>query len=204
MNDVLELAEKYRLDVERKTIAHEISSEWHRHRGAQLGTSATVLSAVVGTSIFTTIATKLQAGKLDFSNLGPWESLAIFLAFGLVLVLSPILTSMQRYLRHPEQAATHKDSYVGYCRLKQRLDIFYLRYKDGNSGNTDRVMALQELDEISKDIQKVAASSITLTKKAYARADERLGRKKPKPWWKFWKKEKKNRAKPWWKFWKST
>jgi len=102
------------------------------------------------------------------------------------VVLSPVVTGVQAYLRHPEQAATHKTSYVGYCRLQQRLDIFCLRYGDGNSASTDRMQALQELDEISKEIEKVADSSITLTKAAYARADERLSGKKDKPWWKFW------------------
>ena len=48
------------------------------------------------------------------------------------------------------------------------------------------MQALQELDEISKEIEAVADSSITLTKHAYARADERLSGKKLRPWWKFW------------------
>lgn len=185
MNNILELANQYREDVKRRAVAHEVSSEWHRHVGARLGVAATGLTAVVGTSIFAAVAKQLQEGKPDLSKFGPWSWL-IFFAIGLVVVLSPVFTNVQAYLRHPEQAATHKTSYVRYCRLEQRLDIFCLRYGGGNSASMDRMQALQELDEISKEIEKVADSSITLTKHAYDRADERLSGKKLKPWWKFW------------------
>ena len=186
MKDIRDQAKQYQKDVEMRAIAHEASSEWRRGRGVLLGGAATVLSAVVGTSIFATLTTQFNDGKLDLSGFGGW-SWAIFAAFGFVLVLSPVLTGMQAYLKHPEQAATHKASYVVYCRLKQRIDLFLLRYPDDNSANTDRMRALEQLDAISRDIEKVAANGITLTKAAYASAAEKLSGEKQKPWWKFWK-----------------
>jgi hypothetical protein len=188
MTDIREQAKQYRKDVELRALAHEASAEWHRGRGVRLGGAATLLSAVVGTSIFVTLTTQLKEGKLDLSDfgLGGWKSWAIFGALGFALVLSPVLAGMQAYLKHPEQAATHKASYVGYCRLKQRIDLFLLRYPDDNSANTDRIRALEQLDAISRDIEKVATNSITLAKAAYASAAQKLSGEKRKPWWQFW------------------
>ena len=186
MKDILDQAESYRKDIGMRVTAHELSSMWHRRRGVLLGGAATILSAAIGTSIFATVTTQLREGKLDFSDFNGWKYLLIFGAFGLVLVLSPVLTGMQAYLRHPEQAATHKISYVRYCRLEQRIDIFLLQYGDVNSSNIDRTRALSQLDAISRDMEKVAIDSITLTKAAYADAAKKRSGKKPKPWWKFW------------------
>jgi len=185
MKDICDQAKQYRKDVEIKANAHEASSEWHRRRGVWLGGAATVLSAVVGTSIFVTLTTQLNEGKLNLSGfgLGDWKFWALG-AFGFVLVLSPVLTGMQAYLKHPEQAATHKASYVGYCRLQQRIDLFLLRYPDNDSANTDRMRALEQLDAISRDIEKVAANSITLTRTAYASAARKLsGGNRSDPLW---------------------
>jgi hypothetical protein len=93
---------------------------------------------------------------------------------------------MQAYLKHPEQAAAHKVSYVRYCRLQQRIDLFLLQYRDVNSSDIDRTRALAQLDAILRDMEKVAIDSITLTKEAYADAAESLSGVKLKPWWKFW------------------
>jgi len=184
MKDILDQVEAYRKDINMRAIAHELSSEWHRRQGVRLGGAATVLSAVVGTSIFATVTTQLHEGKLDFSGFNDWKYWLIFGAFGFVLVLSPVLTGMQAYLKHPEQAATHKVSYVRYRRLQQRIDLFLLQYGDVNSSNRDRMRALAQLDAISRDIEKVATESITLTKAAYAAAVKKLSGEKPR--WKFW------------------
>src|SRR5215216_6666539 len=112
MKDILDQAESYRKDISMRAIAHELSSMWHRRRGVWLGGAATVLSAAIGTSIFATVATQLREGKLELSDFSGWKYWLIFGAFGFVLVLSPVLTGMQAYLKHPEQAATHKVSYI--------------------------------------------------------------------------------------------
>lgn len=194
MKDIRDQAKEYRKDVQMRATAHQLSSEWHRHRGVFLGGAATVLSAVIGTSIFTTLLAAKQ-GKFDLSGLGPW-GIWVLVAFNLALILSPVLTGMQAYLKHPEQAATHKASYVRYYRLQQRIDLFLLRYPDDNSANTDRMRALDQLDTISRDIEEVAANSITLTKTAYASVAQKLSGEEPR--WKFWAKMPPS----WWKFWK--
>ena len=91
MDKILELANQYRVDMKRRAVAHEVSSEWHRRVGARLGVVTTGLTAVVGTSIFAAVAKQLQEGKPDLSRFGPWSWL-IFFAIGLVLVLSPVFS----------------------------------------------------------------------------------------------------------------
>lgn len=189
MKDILEQAEKYRQEIERIAIAHEVSAEWHRSRGVLLGVTATVLSAVVSTSIFATYITKLEEGKLDLTFLHSNDgfSWVIFVLFISIVILSPVFTGIQTYLKHPEQAETHKLSYIGYSSLQRRLELFLLRYSDDKSGNDDREKALKALEDISTDIKKVADSSITLTESAYADADRKLSKlhQKTKPWYKF-------------------
>ena len=181
MSDICDQAKQYRNDVEMRALAHEASSEWHRKRGVQLGAAATLLSAVVGTSIFVTLTTQLNEGKLDLSRFGfgGGKSWVILSALGFILVLSPVLAGMQSFLKHPEQAATHKASYVAYCRLQQRIDLFLLRYPDDSSTNTERIRALEQLDAISRGIEKAATNSITLTKPAYDSAAKKRLKRKP-------------------------
>jgi hypothetical protein len=176
MRDVRAQAQKYRNDIELLGIAHSLSSEWHRKRGVLIGAVAAILSAVVSTSIFTVYATQVSEGKPPFSGLGSvWWSYLIFFVIGVLLILSPVMVSLQAYLKHPEQAATHKASFVGYRRLQQPIDLFLLRYLDDSP---DRLKALEELDAISVEMEKLSANSITLTKKAYDRAKEKRAKEK--------------------------
>jgi hypothetical protein len=183
MNDILTKAKEYRKLVATRAIAHEKSAEWHYHWGVRLGLAATVLSAAVGSAIFVAVTKQLGLagqGSIPFPT-GGWAWL-IYFVFGLLLIAAPVLTGVQTYLNHPEQAARHKASWAGYYRQQQRLDLFLLRYADVNSAATKRDEALKELEDITKEIGTVSDNSLMLTEEAYAvAAAEAPGKDNIKP-----------------------
>lgn len=178
INDILVKAKEYWVQVAKRTIAHEVSAEYHRARGVYLGILATVLSAVVGTAIFATVTQKLGLGVGEAESIsfptGLWAWL-IYGTFGLIMIFAPVLTGVHTYLNDPQQAEKHQTSSARYYRLQQRIDLFILRYADVNSAASMREEALKELEDISKEIGTVFENSFTLTDKAYAAATAKLG-----------------------------
>lgn len=171
MNGILTTAEEYREQVAMRATAHYKSAEWHRHQSAKLGGIATVLSALVGTTIFATITSQLGLDGQGHISLpsGGWALLG-YAVFVLILIASPVLTGLQTFLNNAEQAEQHRGSWAGYLRLQQRLDIFLLRYAEVNPEAAMREKALQELKEITTEIGTMSDNSITLTKRAYDEA----------------------------------
>ncbi|MDH4260077.1 MAG: SLATT domain-containing protein [Gammaproteobacteria bacterium] len=175
MKDILATAEEYREVVAKRAIAHEKSAEWHRKRGAQLGVSATILSAVVGTTIFATITSQMGLdgkGSITFPQGG--IALLLYIVVFAPLVLAPVLTGVHAYVNDPEQAAKHKRSWAGYYRLQQRIDLLLLKYGDANAQGDEREEAIKELEAVSKEIESLCDDSITLTTRAYADADAEM------------------------------
>ncbi|HEX6372509.1 MAG TPA: SLATT domain-containing protein [Longimicrobium sp.] len=180
MHDIIERAKEYRELVATRALGHEKSAEWHRHWGEVLGVVATALSAIVGSAIFVAVANQLGLGGQGGISLpaGRWAWLGYFF-FGLLLISAPVLTGIQTYLNHPEQAARHKASWAGYYRIQQRLDLFLLRHAELDCVAPERSEALNELEGISKEIETVAESSLTLTDRAYADARKALSARAP-------------------------
>ncbi len=186
MDDILGTAKEYWKVVATRAIAHEKSAEWHRRRGTQLGTWSTAMSAVVGTTIFATITSQVgfnvkgnitlpEGGNITLpGGVEPW---LIYVVFAFLLFATPVLTGVQTYLNHPEQAEMHKISWTGYYRLQQRIDLFLLRYVEVNTNTTNRGEALKELEDISKEIGFLSENSITLTPQANAEAEKELLKK---------------------------
>lgn len=175
MKDVLATAKEYWKEVAKRAIAHEKSAEWHRKRGAKLGVGATIISAVVGTTIFATITSQLGLdGKASITFPQGGMALLLYIVIFAPLILAPVLTGVHAYVNDPEQAEKHKRSWAGYYRLQQRIDLFLLKYADANAEGDKREEAIKELDAISKEIESLRDDSITLTHRAYADADEEM------------------------------
>ena len=168
MNDIREKENEYRTEVAMRAIAHERSAEWHRKRGTILGVAATVISAVMGSSIITAATSHIKDGHIDLPT-GFLPSLIYFcLAFG--LILAPVLSGIQTYLNDPEQAEKHRITSAGYYRLQRQIDILQLQHSDEKVPDPHRDEALQSFGNIAAQIENLQTHSITLTPRAIERA----------------------------------
>ena len=178
MEDILERAREYRKLALLRTDAHYGSAEWHRARGVTYGVAATLLSAIVSSTIFAALTRQVGVGGetavvIPTTGWG-W---GVMIALGALLVLSPALTGVTTYLNDPDQAQRHNVSAARYFGVKQDLDLFVLQYSTVDPANRDQ--ALEKLRAISDDIEGVARDSITLTPKAIEDACHRLGLEPP-------------------------
>jgi hypothetical protein len=175
MNDLVKNAIDDRKRVYRKAVAHELSAENHRHRGVQIGGIATIVSAIVGSTVFFTIISQFGLdGKGTIAVPSKGLAWLAYIGFGLLSVLAPVLTGLQTFLNHPEQAQKHRDSYARYNGLKRRLDSFISKYEGAHLTDEKLAEALKEQGEISAGIEEEDAKGISLTPRAYKDADAQI------------------------------
>ena len=141
MQNIVELASTYKLDVEMRAFAHYVSSNDHRRKGVRWGVAAAILGGAAGLSTLAG-ASRLDSLKDALSHFG--VSWSVFLVvLGVVFLISSIVSGVMHFLQHPEQARTHMASYAGYFRIKQRLEIFRLWYDDRNGTSPDKVQGFE-------------------------------------------------------------
>ena len=172
MNEILIDAANYRSEVYRRAVAHEVSAEYHRKLGVQLGLTSTALSAIVGSAVFVTIVSQLgldARGTLSIPH--EFWPRAFFYSVAGLSILSPVLGVCQAYLNEPAEVKAHTTSSAGYYRVRDRLDTFIRRYEVIDLVGNVREDALKEMDEISKDMEGLRKESKQLTDRAYEKAD---------------------------------
>ena len=169
MNDLVTNAQRYMKTAHREAKAHQISAEYHRHHDMVFGTITTVVTAVVGTSIFAGLVSKLNVagtGGVQISSGMAW-------VVALVSIVAPALTAVRALLHDAKDADEHKSGMDHYNHLGRRLDSFCLRFADGGSAGERRDEALREWEDIMKDYDKVPQMP-TVTKEAYKAADAEI------------------------------
>lgn len=172
MNDLLAKENEYRYEVAIRAIAHEDSAEWHRRRGTSIGVVATVLSALVGSSVFATVAGHIKDGNINVPT-GFWPSVFYFFV-ALCLIVAPALSGLQTYLNDPEQAEKHRVTSAGYYHLQQQLDLLQLKYRNLDKVETARNEVLERFEQIADQIENLRIHSITLTQRATDGAKRKL------------------------------
>jgi len=164
MSDILKDADDYRKQAHMRAVAHELSAEYHRHRGVQIGAIAKVISAIVGSTVFVIVITRLGLdgkGTISVPSQG-WAWLA-YIGFALLSILAPVLTGLETYLNDPKQAEQHMDTSADYYHLRQRFGSFISRYEGANLMDANREDARKELDDIYNDMSENQKKSISLT-----------------------------------------
>jgi len=175
MNNILKNANDRRKRVNRRAIAHELSAEFHRHRGVQIGILATVISAIVGSTVFVTLITRIGLdgkGTISVPSKG-WGWLA-YVGFAFLSVLAPVLIGLQTFLNHPGEAEKHTISSAEYYHLLDRLDSLISLYPGEQLTGTQIEAAEKEMADISNEIEKTHKKSIQLTKRAIRDADTQI------------------------------
>src|SRR5438128_6261292 len=126
MEDLMSRTRKYAISAGEIQLGHykaarqsEVLSQW-------LSWAATVLSAVVGTSIFTQWVSKYPV------------------PFGLAAITASALAAIQRSSKLNERSEAHRVAGANYGQLRRRTDMLRLRLE---AGDLNRSQALAELDE---------------------------------------------------------
>lgn len=174
LNDVLKKATEEQKMLPREIMAHRVSAEFHRHRNMVLGGWATVLTTLIGTAVFTGLVSQFGLNGKSQSSANPFAVTGGTWLYGFVLflsVLAPVVSALHSFMHNAEDAASHQASVGGYIRVECRLTIFLAKYgPDTPPEKTDE--ALNAYENIVKDRGSVLKKSLTLTKRAYEKADE--------------------------------
>jgi hypothetical protein len=165
VEDIVTLAERYRLVVHRSNRAHYIAAERAERRGRILGAISVLLGAVVGTSIFATI---------QLSPSVNWR-----IATGLVATLAAVLSAIHTFLDYAKQATGNRSAGAAYGCLRRDFDGFFIEART----LSDRVQLMERLSVLRQRIDELGQASPLIPGRAYKAAlkqiDEEAAANKP-------------------------
>jgi hypothetical protein len=142
LNDVIGVAEGYRGTAILHAQAHNIAAERFERKNTYLGVPATIIAAVVGSSIFASLSSNDK-------------NIYLIVTTGALSILAAILSALQTFLKYPEIAQSHKSAKDGYEGIRRKIDIFKLQLAGARPlSRSDAQNALQQianqLDELGK------------------------------------------------------
>lgn len=155
--------------------AGELIRDWHRRArenqyvhyetgahfsrlGYLLGVPSVVLSAIVGTAVFASLAKDGRAATSE------WVTILI----GFISVVAATLTSLQTFMRYPERAARHRQSGAGFGALRRELEYLLALPPD------DPSVLRQELEAIRASMDKLALESPEVPSRLKKRFDREV------------------------------
>ena len=139
--DVVEVANGYRGNAVLRARAHNIAADRFERRNKYLGVPATIIAAVVGSSIFASLSSNDK-------------NLYLMITTGALSILAAVLSALQTFLKYPEIAQSHKAAKDGYESIARQIDNFKLQATGALMPRPDAVKALQgiadQLDDLGK------------------------------------------------------
>jgi hypothetical protein len=145
-------------------IGHYEAGRTFEKRHFWLGVPAVVISTIVGTAVFASLAEFAQ----DESLL--WMKIVV----GLLSVIAAVLVSLQTFLRYSEQAESHKTAGAKYAHLKHRLELLATMPPESDEA------LKEELNSIEAEWEKVREESPNLPTKIWMRVMKELTMEKDK------------------------
>ena len=113
MEKILNQAKQYRIDVTYAGRAHYKAADIAFQRHNMLGIPVVAITAIVATSVFTTISADPGIG---------WK-----IATGLVSILASVLSAMQTFFKHSEDAEKHRSAGALYGALRREKTNYFTR-----------------------------------------------------------------------------
>jgi hypothetical protein len=132
--DKSELLRHWRLRVHSVQIAHYETGRAFDRRHLLLGIPAVILSTLVGTAVFASLA------RFTNEEVLLWPKIAV----GLLSVTAAILVSLQTFLRYAEQAESHKTAGARYAHLKHRLELLVTLPPESDDKLKSELLALEK------------------------------------------------------------
>lgn len=151
MASTVSVLDEWKQRISRSHRAHKMAAAFYEAWSRRLGIIATVLSAVVGTTVFST----LQEASLP---------VAIKIILGLLSVAAAVFATLQTYLKLPEIAQNHSKAATDFGDLRRRVER--LEVNPPTSEKLD--VALATLDE---EWGAISERSPIIPQKLYAAVD---------------------------------
>ena len=157
-SDIIAIADGHRANAINKDMAHHLASVVFARRNRLLGVPATVIAAVVGSSIFATLASNEKHA-------------VVMVATGLLSIGAAILSALQTFLRYAETAQAHKTSASGYGAIRRKINLFKL---EANNGMISGKGALEALKQIAAELNDLGGTSPAIDNRLYEKAIKRI------------------------------
>jgi len=150
LTKALDFAHKYRI-VGR---AHYLSADHHAKLNRLFGIPVIIITAVVGTTIFSTLE----------QNPSSWYKILA----GLFSLTGTVLAALQTTLGFAQTAEKHKTAGETYRSVQRKFELFELRYKI--LGPENREKAMDQLQELVEKLEEVAKNFPAMSDRFYNRA----------------------------------
>jgi hypothetical protein len=108
--DTSDLLRHWRFRVHRVQRGHYLAGRRYDRMHLSLGIPAVVLSAIVGSAVFSSLA-------------APHTAIGWTIAVGLFSIMSLVLTALQTFLKYSELAERHKIAGARFADLKHRIEM---------------------------------------------------------------------------------
>jgi hypothetical protein len=118
-----------------------------------LGIPSTIITAIVGTAIFASLAK-------DYAEI--WQ---LKVLFGFFSIVATVLTALQTHLNFSEQAELHRKAAGSYGKLRRQLEELLATYSDANPCEEEHLKA------VGKAWADVEASAPSLSQSLYKKLD---------------------------------
>jgi hypothetical protein len=155
MTDILDQVTEYIRNYAIVARGHYLASQRAGRFNSLLGVPVVALTAIVGTSIFSTLDQSLETG---------WKILA-----GVLSVSAAVLAALQTFLRFSEHSDKHKMAGSRYAMIRRRFELFVLKYSQG--GDSMRDEAVKELERLLSRLEELAKDSPSIPDEHYRRAE---------------------------------
>lgn len=151
MSTTVSVIDEWKKRISRSHRSHKIAAAFYEGWSRRLGITATVLSAIVGTTVFST----LQEASLP---------LAIKILLGLLSVAAAVFAALQTYLKLPELAQNHSKAATDFGDLRRRIERL-----EANPPSPEKLeVALAAVDE---EWGTLSDRSPIIAQKLYERVD---------------------------------
>lgn len=158
MEEILTKARDYERSYQVVGRAHYLASDRYAHLNRWFGIPVIVITAVVGTAIFSTLEGSPSSG---------WR-----IATGLVTLAGTVLSSLQTSLGFAQTSAQHKAAGEAYRAMRRRFEMFQLRYDEAKP--EQRHVAMEALEALVLELAELPQEFPTVPDRYYDRARSEL------------------------------
>jgi hypothetical protein len=139
--------------------AHYKAGDLFLSRHHRIGFPTIILSAIVGTAVFSTLQSQERF-------------LGLRIATGLLSITAAVFAALQTVYNYSELASKHRDIGGAYSVIRRKLDLFILKWKvaDNSQGN----QAVEELRLLSEELSVIAKTGLHIPPTAWTKAKNEI------------------------------